>query len=74
MNRLLNENKTLKDCLICSSSSEEGIHLLDLFICSNCEGELVDVDVGDPQYSMYVRKLRRVRDSLNVNKTGEVPK
>ena len=72
--RLYKAQTELKDCLICSSSKDVGIHLQGFFICSDCEASIVQAGVGDPSYLVYVRRLRRIRESLKQNKEGEVPR
>ncbi|WP_280772218.1 sigma factor G inhibitor Gin [Salipaludibacillus daqingensis] len=74
MRERIHEKKKTKDCLICFSSKNVGIHLQDFFICSDCEKKMVNAGVDDPHYLVYVHRLRRVRESLTQNKEGEVPK
>lgn len=71
---LYDSQTSLRDCLICSSPKDDGIQLQGFFICSDCEASIVQSSVNDPHYLVYVRRLRRIRESLSQNKEGEVPK
>jgi hypothetical protein len=47
-------------CIICNDEHFEGIQLLDQFICTSCEQEMVQTDVDDPKYLYYVYQLRSI--------------
>jgi hypothetical protein len=49
---------SFKDCLICKSGKDHGIHILGSFICHDCEKEMVRADVKDDCYSVYVERLK----------------
>jgi len=69
---LYKDQMEAKDCLICSSSKDIGIQLQGFLICCECEMSIVQAGVGDPNYRLYVNRLRRVRESLRRKKAGEV--
>lgn len=60
MEKGCNEEK----CSVCEQKKEEGIHLTDIYICSNCEREIVNSDVNDEFYKYYLQKLRKLKKSL----------
>lgn len=45
-------------CIICQISAEEGIKILDSFLCHDCEQEIVRTEVEDSRYIMFVTKMR----------------
>jgi len=45
-------------CIICHISTDEGITILDSFLCFDCEQEIVRTEVEDTRYMMYVSKMR----------------
>lgn len=45
-------------CMICQVSAEEGISILDSFLCVDCEQEIVQTEVEDSRYSMFVYKMK----------------
>ena len=47
-------------CIICQVSSAEGITILDSFLCTDCEQEIVRTEVDDTRYTMFVSKLREL--------------
>ncbi|WP_051314623.1 sigma factor G inhibitor Gin [Alteribacter aurantiacus] len=62
------QTNQLQECLICKKEKENGIHLLEYFICESCESALVSSDTSDGEYREYLDKLKKVRDSLFQNK------
>jgi hypothetical protein len=52
-----------KRCGICDKTKEEGIYLYHLFICSECETDIVATDPSDENYSIYVKKLKAINQS-----------
>ncbi|MCR3921017.1 MAG: sigma factor G inhibitor Gin [Firmicutes bacterium] len=47
-------------CLICSRPTEAGLRILTSLVCSDCEQELLNTDVTDPRYNLFVEKLKQV--------------
>lgn len=53
------DNIKEKDCcVICDNSNEEGIVILEQFICNSCEKEMLTTDVEDEKYGYFVVQLR----------------
>ena len=48
----------LKTCVICNETKENGIVILQSFICANCENEMINTSTDDAQYKVYIEKLR----------------
>ncbi|MCM3620532.1 sigma factor G inhibitor Gin [Sutcliffiella horikoshii] len=47
-------------CVICEKQKERGIHLYTEFICTECEGAMLQTDVEDPNYKFYLKQLRKI--------------
>ncbi|HLT55440.1 MAG TPA: sigma factor G inhibitor Gin, partial [Bacillota bacterium] len=47
----------------CEDEKKEGIHLYNLFICSECEYNMIHTEPREEKYQYYVRKLKAVRQS-----------
>lgn len=45
-------------CMICHVSANQGIKILDSFLCQDCEQEIVKTEVDDSRYTMFVSKMR----------------
>ncbi|MBM7573124.1 sigma factor G inhibitor Gin [Aquibacillus albus] len=55
------ESMELKEiCGICNEDKDKGIHLYNLFICSDCEQKIVQTEPKEEKYKHYVNKLKRV--------------
>ncbi len=54
-------NKGHKQCVICDQEKSEGIHLVEQFICEDCERQIVLTDPDDMYYHYYLKKMRKVR-------------
>ncbi|MGN8648204.1 sigma factor G inhibitor Gin [Gracilibacillus sp. HCP3S3_G5_1] len=50
-------------CGICDQAKHEGIFLYQLYICNECEKEIVSISPKDENYQYYVEKLRAVNQS-----------
>ncbi|SDZ66629.1 Inhibitor of sigma-G Gin [Evansella caseinilytica] len=55
---------SLQECLICEQEKDQGIHLLNYFICAECESEIVQTNTDDRGYAYYLKRLKKVRDVL----------
>lgn len=55
---------SLQDCLICEMEKDNGIYLLNYFICKECESEIIATETEHANYSYYLERLRKVRDTL----------
>ena len=54
------ERQTEQCCIICGQQKVEGIVIVDQFICSGCEQEMVHAEVGDAKYPYYIHQLKRL--------------
>ncbi|GAB4072076.1 hypothetical protein GCM10028778_01180 [Barrientosiimonas marina] len=50
-------------CGICEEMKEEGIHLYKLFICCECETNIIHTEPREEKYRYYLRKLKNVNHS-----------
>lgn len=58
-----------KKCLICECEKSEGIHLLNYFICEQCEYDIVHTEVNEKGYRYYLDRLKKIRsERLEMNK------
>lgn len=47
-------------CGICEEEKEKGIHLYTMFICTECEHNMIHTDPREEKYNYYLRKLKNV--------------
>ena len=60
------ENKpSYEVCAICEAKKKEGIHLYNIYICSECEEALIHTEATDPLYKRHVEKMRK----MNISET-----
>ena len=50
-------------CVICEEQKQEGIHLYTLFICTQCEYNIIHAEVREEKYRYYVKKLKNMNQS-----------
>ncbi len=55
-----NENTTTVDCIICEQPSMDGINICNVFICSECEAEMIRTDVRDAKYPYFITQMKRI--------------
>ena len=56
-------NNHYEECAICELMKKKGIHLYNIYICSECENILVHTETNDPMYNKHVEKLRKMNIS-----------
>ncbi|NBD28119.1 sigma factor G inhibitor Gin [Paenibacillus glycinis] len=56
----MSEEAAVNVCIICDREKEEGIRIIDGFICDTCEAEMVQTDVQDAKYPFFIHQLRRI--------------
>ncbi|HLR79535.1 MAG TPA: sigma factor G inhibitor Gin [Bacillota bacterium] len=47
-------------CGICEEEKERGIHLYNLFICSECEYNIIHTEPREEKYNYYLKKLKNI--------------
>lgn len=55
--------KKLSCCGICEEERENGILLCNLFICNECERNMVHTEPREAKYDYYLRKLKNAKQS-----------
>ena len=50
-------------CAICESTKLNGMHLHNIFICSECENTLIHTEATDPLYEQHVERLKKINIS-----------
>ncbi|SDI11192.1 Inhibitor of sigma-G Gin [Alteribacillus persepolensis] len=48
-------------CVLCDQEKKEGIHILEAFLCKECERELVKLEPEHPTYAEKIKKLRKLK-------------
>ncbi|MGG1314684.1 MULTISPECIES: sigma factor G inhibitor Gin [Cohnella] len=54
------EQDEAKACIVCGERKQEGITVVNEFICHSCESEIVHTKVEDERYPFFVRRLRQI--------------
>jgi Inhibitor of sigma-G Gin len=47
-------------CVVCEENKEHGIHVIQSFICEECEKMIVSTDTNAPLYHTFVEKLKSI--------------
>ncbi|SFF03095.1 sigma factor G inhibitor Gin [Alteribacillus iranensis] len=50
-------------CILCEEEKQKGIHIMQSFLCKECERHLVQLDPEHPKYKTYIVKLRKLKAS-----------
>ena len=56
------ENK-LKMCGVCDTEKDRGIHLYNMFICCECEKEIIQTEPNEQKYQYFLKKLRSINQT-----------
>lgn len=56
-------------CIVCQQKREDGLHILNKYICDACEKEIVECQSDQVQYGYFVWKLR---DLMNPDQKREL--
>ncbi|EHL79720.1 sigma factor G inhibitor Gin [Bacillus smithii] len=54
-----NQRDSGEICIICENQKTEGIHVLESFICTDCEKKMTSIETTHSDYSYYVQKLKK---------------
>ncbi|MFC5648866.1 sigma factor G inhibitor Gin [Paenibacillus solisilvae] len=54
------EERVSNSCIICGHDKQEGIRIVDEFICETCEVEMVRTEVQDAKYPFFIHQLKRI--------------
>lgn len=60
---MMSESMISKRCVICEEEKEKGIQLYNLFICSECERNMIHTQPREEKYQYYLRKLKNMNQS-----------
>lgn len=47
-------------CIICHELKQQGIRICGVFLCTECERDIVHSDVHDANYKYYVEEMKRI--------------
>ncbi|KGX83451.1 sigma factor G inhibitor Gin [Pontibacillus marinus] len=56
------ENK-MKMCGICDTEKDQGIHLYNMFICYECEREIIQTEPSEQKYHYFLKKMRTINQT-----------
>ena len=48
-------------CGICEEPKENGIHLYSMFLCSECEHNMIHTEPREEKYQYYLSKLKNIK-------------
>lgn len=51
---------SLEHCGICEEEKSKGIHLYTMFICTDCEYNMIHTEPREEKYNYYLRKLKNI--------------
>lgn len=51
-------------CVICEEKKENGIQVIQAFICDECEKEIVTTETNAPSYNTFVEKLKSINSRI----------
>ncbi|MBY7141581.1 sigma factor G inhibitor Gin [Virgibacillus sp. NKC19-3] len=57
---MIKQTNFLERCGICEEEKVKGIHLYTMFICSECEYNMIHTEPREEKYNYYLRKLKNV--------------
>lgn len=57
---MMDAAKALDFCGICEEQKVRGIHLHKLFICCDCERNMVHTEPKEEKYRYYLKKLKNM--------------
>lgn len=54
-----------ESCMICGRQQTEGLHIIEEFICRDCESEMVHTDVMDAKYPFFIHRMKQIWQRKN---------
>lgn len=51
----------IQRCGICEEEKAKGIHLYTMFICTDCEYNMIHTEPREEKYKYYLHKLKNVK-------------
>ncbi|GAB2563808.1 sigma factor G inhibitor Gin [Gracilibacillus alcaliphilus] len=61
----MNHHKTHYRCGVCDQRKSNGIFLYQMYLCQECEQEILAIHPHDDHYQFYVKKLRAINQSTH---------
>lgn len=52
--------ETMTQCGICEENKEDGIQLYRMFICHECERNMIHTEPREEKYNYYLQKLKNI--------------
>lgn len=57
------QSDSYEHCGICEERKASGIHLYTMFICTECEYNMIHTEPREEKYNYYLKKLKNVGQS-----------
>ena len=54
-----------RTCMICGRIQTDGLHIVEEFICLDCERELIHTEVSDAKYPFFISRMKQVWQRKN---------
>ncbi|KZE68087.1 carnitine--CoA ligase [Fictibacillus phosphorivorans] len=48
-------------CMVCEEQKDRGLHILQQFICQECEQKILTAKTNDEYYKHYLSQLRKLK-------------
>ncbi|KGX90107.1 CsfB [Pontibacillus halophilus JSM 076056 = DSM 19796] len=59
----MNQAEQENHCVICERKKDDGYKLTHVFLCRECEQEMIHTDPNDPKYTYFLKKLRVLKQA-----------
>ena len=53
-----------QECGVCKHESDQGMYLMSMWLCKDCERAIVELEIEDASYQWYVEQLRKSKMNL----------
>lgn len=69
----MNDNDKKKICIMCGNESENGIMIMENFICDKCERNIVKEEISSKDYEYFKEQIKerigeKIKNYTGVNK------
>ncbi|GAF66545.1 hypothetical protein BTS2_3446 [Bacillus sp. TS-2] len=54
-----------EECMICEKKRIKGIHVLEAFLCDECERKMMTLNTDDLQYTYYLNQMKKIQSHSN---------
>ncbi|WLR50882.1 sigma factor G inhibitor Gin [Bacillus tianshenii] len=50
-------------CIVCEEKKERGIHIINEFICTECEQQMIQTETHEQKYRYFIEKLQKIKET-----------